>query len=522
MFSAARLPNPKGFEPSFLYSLEKYYRIWFSDKPEVFLGTENELRFIRMREANPAAQLYFIYSGRCLSAAAFARMNDFCQTHRITPINFDDQVRGLLTDPLDIKMYELAEAEITACIKPDEKYHHGNLAAAADCTRLLVPVIENYGIYSDYDVTLHLSDLKQTLFEIKAPLLLNAEVKFFEGGMALPHINSDFIAFAVDRYNQSKICKEALIAVRQIQDEIISNYTKPVTFTTFCRDQSVLNKLNIPGAKQAFAMFSKLYQQDPSVFNFRKFASTVTIPGLSQLENKLLQVYLYKGSVISVSGPGVYTAMYKQLLPKGHDYCPVMIPSQKNEWHNYFGMYRKSSLGEYDALYDCVDTTNTLTASNKTVNVKTGDLCDSSWTSEGVAAKAKREEKMVRAATCISRLWRNGMSIHAKLLSKAKSCASPQYLQDLRDKKYSLVLRKASNDLNLDLIKLLLELKGRGVGFDINGLSSSKPYTALDWAENAVTKHPKIKKEVIKSLKDAGAKSAVEIDSVKTEKNKLI
>jgi hypothetical protein len=35
---------------TWLLNTKKHYKIWFSDNPHVFLGIENQLRFIRTRK----------------------------------------------------------------------------------------------------------------------------------------------------------------------------------------------------------------------------------------------------------------------------------------------------------------------------------------------------------------------------------------------------------------------------------------------------------------------------------------
>ena len=148
--------NPKGFQPTYRFDITKYFKIWFSKNPANFLGIENELRFIQMRESNPTATLTFVYSSTCLNAEALNKLKDFCKRHKITPVDFDTDVVTLLTHDSDKAMYTLAQEEIKRTLNNSG----GNLAAAADCVRLIAPIIEKFGIYADFDLACNLSNLK--------------------------------------------------------------------------------------------------------------------------------------------------------------------------------------------------------------------------------------------------------------------------------------------------------------------------------------------------------------------------
>jgi hypothetical protein len=127
-----RTPPAEGFEDYYNFRINKFYKIWFSDKPDVFLGIENELRFIRMRENNKTHQLALIYSSKCLNRNARKKLKKFCQKYTIQPVDLDTQVRDMLTEQLDIDLYNIAQLEIQNTL--DKNY--GNLAAASDCARL--------------------------------------------------------------------------------------------------------------------------------------------------------------------------------------------------------------------------------------------------------------------------------------------------------------------------------------------------------------------------------------------------
>jgi hypothetical protein len=185
--------KPSSDDPRFLFDLSKYYKIWFSDKPEDFLGIENELAFIRMRKDNPEAKLYFIYSSDCLSPNALDKLKLFCKNYHITPFDFDSIEEQDLVHDYDKKLYSFAKKEIAHRLNQSG----GSMASAADCVRLIVPNIEKYGIYSDFDLEIKLSQLNADIVSLRAPLLFPAEMLALTSSMTLMSANSDFLAFSM-------------------------------------------------------------------------------------------------------------------------------------------------------------------------------------------------------------------------------------------------------------------------------------------------------------------------------------
>lgn len=392
--------NPKGFQSNYPFNISKYYRIWYSKNPAVFLGIENELRFIRMRTNNPKAELFFIYSSRCLNSEALRQLNLFCSKHHIKSIDFDTIILPLLQNERDKKIYELAQQEIEQTLQQN----YGNLAAAADLTRLIVPLIQEYGIYSDHDVECSLSNLPADVISIKAPVLLNCEMVVDVTDGTLINPNSDFLAFAFNPSNPKQLCTEAQLAIRFMQDEIINKKSEAISLNTFYTDDK-LNNIISPTVKQ---IFDKFVQQNPegSIFDFRKFVSTVNIPGLSLQMQNTLKNHLMQVSVICIAGPGIYTALYKQLRPKGVGAIPTLIPPNDTAWAAYVDMFRKSSVGYYDPIADRITSNNCIEFAVKLKNTpEMGDCGDLSWLDAGLAVKQARENKMKHAVSVIQRFW---------------------------------------------------------------------------------------------------------------------
>ena len=105
MFNSAK---PGKDEPTYLFNLTKYYKIWFSKYPDIYMGVENELRFIRMRINNPTAILSFIYSAKCLNEQALEALNKFCKMHSINPIKFED-LQSQMVEQEDKIIYSILE-----------------------------------------------------------------------------------------------------------------------------------------------------------------------------------------------------------------------------------------------------------------------------------------------------------------------------------------------------------------------------------------------------------------------------
>lgn len=196
-----------------LLNTNKHYKIWFSDAPETFLDMENQLRFIRAREKNPDVHFGFVYSSALLSAKAVDALKKFCTQQCITAIDFDVELPKLLQHDLDKKIYDLAKKEM----------HHpgGCLAAASDCVRTLIPVIELLGLYSDFDVGIAFATVPKQV-PINYPVILPVDYK-----ESAPSINMDFMAAAHLEQDPQKLHPEAITCIQNIQRNIIKRYANP-------------------------------------------------------------------------------------------------------------------------------------------------------------------------------------------------------------------------------------------------------------------------------------------------------
>ena len=93
--------------------------------------------------------------------------------------------------------------------------------------------------------------------------------------------------------------------------------------------------------------------------------------------------------------------------------------------------------------------------------------------------------------------------VHHTLLTIGET-QDPHYLPFFKERKYSVILRKACAELNLTIIEALLKFKNE-IDLDVNGLSSRHNQTALDYALTAyLTNSPNFDKIVL-LLASAGA-----------------
>ncbi len=497
--------EPSKEESRYLFNLTRYYKIWFSTNSEIFLGPENELRFIHMRRKNPDAILHLVYSSRCLSSNAIADLERFCNIHQIFAVDFES-FRQKMIHPQDIALYELAREEISRSLNKTG----GNMAAASDCARLLIPIIEQCGIYSDFDVSTNLSTLSP-MVSLRGPLLKmgNYSVNFNNTITLDP--NCDFLAFAVANEISFELAPDTIIAIRNLQERIIANYNMPLTLDTLFLFYSVTElqkSLLYKSSAIIFEGFIKSSSSTPSIFDFRSF-----LWSQEELDAKVKH-FLTLLSVTSISGPAIYPLLYKNYFPKDVNRIPAAIP-RDSRWLPFLKIYERCMVSYYDGIYDLVHSKNNmLEAKNSQSRVS-----DQSWIPCGMTAKLERETKMHNCASAIQGFWhhrlfwKNNFVHEAMCVRLKKICKEEQILKPALEKNYLLALKKAALTFNLPVVELLLFFKTqRGLSFEIN-TASSNGKTVLDWA---MTNKPKkssdelAQAKITELLKAAGALNQVD------------
>lgn len=199
----------------------KHVRIWFSNDPDTFLNPENQLRMVRFRADHPTAVMTLVYSSSLLNKIALGELEDFCSRHRFQRLDIDTSLKIVCTHPDDFELYNMMVQEIEAYIADNG----GNLGAASDYARFLIPVI-SLGTYSDFDTHIDLSGPYSPRISINAPVLFDAgSVKQGPSEMQKT-FNTCIIAWACDEYGVMH--PDALLQLRDIQKGLIADHADVV------------------------------------------------------------------------------------------------------------------------------------------------------------------------------------------------------------------------------------------------------------------------------------------------------
>jgi hypothetical protein len=200
----------------------KLYKVWYSTDPDVFLPLINQIRFIRMREDNPKAQITFIYSARCLNQNALRKLIIFCEKFSINPVNFDE-LYTILEDDNDLLFWKYTDTEITHILNNTG----GVTAAASDMTRLNSKIASLYGQYSDFDIVVKFGHLPE-IIEVKFPLLVPVEYAFNGDQFSGIMFNNEFIGVTHKRDNPDQLSHNARARLNYLQSRIQVNYDRPI------------------------------------------------------------------------------------------------------------------------------------------------------------------------------------------------------------------------------------------------------------------------------------------------------
>lgn len=521
MFAKAQIQPGK---KRYIFNISKYYKIWFSPNPDIFLGIENQLRFVRMRHNNPKANLFFIYSETCLSPEAIIELNHFCKQYSITPVALEE-IESLLVEDMDKALYALAQQEIIHA----QSHAGGNMAAASDIVRMIIPVIQKYGIYSDFDVETRLEELNSPYMQLRGPLLFNAEYIELNSTQMMLATNTDFLAFSLDNPKYNILSKDALIAVQNVQSVIINNYKSPLTWEKISLNMAMKKCIAYPQIPELFEAFDKKHPKNPSIFDFRMYLSN--LPDELKKTGKMpsIKEFLTKSSVINISGPGICSAFFKPLIPGNYIHMPHRVPYKNKEWLPYLTTYEQCSIGFYDPIYDRIMTKNRVSSSLTAQKNET--LGDNSWTKQGMIDLINRETQILDASVALQRscrrhiLWKEhpeeSLFFQIKTICSKESSTSPRIdknyaslLSALIDKDYALVLRRACSELKLSVVEVLLKYKkNRGIDFNLNAPSISTGATALNLALECKLSNQVKKQALVKLLRAEGAMTADEMST---------
>lgn len=499
----------------YLFNLTKNYVIWFSDDPEKELGLENARHLFAFRRNNPNFALSLIYSADSLSPDSIFKLENLCAQLNITPVKFED-LEARLQEPTDRALFAIARNEINHAKYSSQE--GGNMAAAADAVRQMRYVIETYGNYHDFDVTILLSRLNADCIELKGPCLLTTEVVDY-GSAYQVSANSDFLAFSLEA-NLQRLSPAAWQGLKACQQQIISNYDGAFVCEKILQGKAVSDFIAVyPELPVILEDFYTQYPGERTVFDFRKYLRNLPISALDQDRSESLASFFLRLSVISMSGPGNGLMYFKAHFPARETKAPIFIPKKDlKKWQPFINILMGSGLGFYNVIYDAVKTGNSAYAALENRNKKSDLKSHQSWTQTGRAAKLERERVLLENASKIFGFWRRHtqgkqevvkrhLAIHIKKLCTDKE---QPILDAIKAQKYGLAFRRACFGLKLPIVKLIL---ASGIPFDINELTG-KDKTALDLIYE-VKGDARIKAPIITMVEKAGGKRAEEVLGMK-------
>lgn len=369
----------------FYINTRHFFKIWFSTDPNCFLGMKNQQRLINDRQNNPKATFIFIYSSHCLKKEAIIELNTFCKNHDIQALDFDTDVLKMLSNTQDKFLYHLAKSEISNSLNNTG----GNMACASDCTRVIIPILEKCGIYSDFDVEIACSRLPKNL-KVKSPLLLTALV---DKESALQYrlypaaINNNILIASYDINNPQKMSSNAKQLIKNIQNKIIERYSNPTaTVQTYL------------GTQELRELVKKYSINHPAadIFSLRKYFEDLRTDEITkELDGKFFLSQI--AEFIRPFLPSLIRSMYQHLaLPLLHslfiDFHSLShdISFIKNQLL-YSTVIPVSGPNVYYAMYDKeIVTTQRTMFLNSSLNENNLDQCfltekggDRSWTPQG-------------------------------------------------------------------------------------------------------------------------------------------
>lgn len=162
-----------------------HVKIWLSEDGN-FLNLENRSRLIEMRDINPKDIIYFIYDSRLLSEKALKELESFCTRYNIISKDVQKDVIPDCHTEEEKKLIEIYNDEIS------HLNEGGNLAVGSDILRWVKPVYK-LGSYTDFDVKVDTRMLPE-IISVEKPLLLNLGSVAVKGDVESLIINNDIVA----------------------------------------------------------------------------------------------------------------------------------------------------------------------------------------------------------------------------------------------------------------------------------------------------------------------------------------
>jgi hypothetical protein len=435
---------------------QENYKIWFSKDPEDFLPLENQLRFIRIRQNNPRAKLVFVYSANSLNPKALSKLKKFCEAHHILSFDFDNELdtKSAPLEGQDKTIYQIAQDEINHC----RNRTGGSMAAASDCARLLIPIIEKAGNYSDYDVDVKV-DKTPDVIEVSAPVILPIGCDEVDG-WSFPNFNNNILIFAREDANSSKLHPEAIKHIQILQAKVIKNYSDTASWVKCLFDSNIFGIPNFMEEKipqELMADINSFIMQNPkaTIYEFRKhiegmsyftffhnmnivtrirFIGTHLITSMSEEQAKEIycekvsrehyipvgKPYIPTGhlslysdflkvkkhqllidSVMSMSGPCIYSILFDPSKVKViKDWSLKVEPVEA--WREYRPKVEQARLDKTQ-LAKCFRDISKVEVLESEIKIGS----DQSWTEGGEKKQQERSQKFLKNASIIFQAWKH-------------------------------------------------------------------------------------------------------------------
>lgn len=424
------MANPR--KQQYLYNPHHHVKIWFSNNPDIFMNTENQMRLIGMREKNPNDTIHLVYDSSLLNDKSIEHLKNFCVKYGISPVDADTFDKQLQTDEEHI-LYGFYKDEIT------HLKEGGNLAVASDIIRWLPPVYK-CGTYTDFDVPVDTTDLPDIVI-VETPLLLNlgslriknqeliltnndyiavvdpvaakVEINQVQTGLIqlLSHYSNDFIekseqelirdgflsqflvSFMKNRSESEYILKSKSFfsdqkqrTSRELRRDINEVMSDPDRFLDFNRitpaesHESVIERLRTELKNQLglikWLFFRKEYNEINQIL---QEPDDVLLPYLMKKERSL---YL-KSIVVCTTGPiSIANCLFNGYVFSTRFFTELLSPYSFNSYGLQNSFQSKNSIGLHENIFSMMNF----------LGAEDGELNDSSWLENGLRLQKRREE----------------------------------------------------------------------------------------------------------------------------------
>lgn len=518
----------------YLFNPHRHVKIWLSKEPDSFLNIENQLRFIRFRNMCSKDEINFVFDGALLSASATANLSLFCKKHNIIPhdVNLDIVKKSQTREELQlVRLYQLEIASLK---------QGGNLGAASDILRWLKPIY-SLGTYTDFDVLVNTSRLPD-IIETEASILFSLKANNQISDIQSVDLNIDKISI-VD-------CDAALPFIQKIQQRIYRSSSIVQDSSSPYMDYIIASKDSERRLLSPILGARIDLQDSPEVVSLRqlhrlsigKSALSLRKSIIEFTENNLRFTGFIRESFKVEKHPDTIK-VFEYILPKLQSHSLQELADDKifslarinfrqnllmkNVIHtsgtapvllSMFGKVLYNSVQMAKEImpfsYTKYQLDGAFYSNNCAVRVDKKLTNDLSWLEKGEQKIAEYEKIAANAASSIQGFWKHHLFwksnfSHNPLINRIKAiCTNQQLLTALSNHNYALALRKASSELWMPIVILLLDYKqNRGIQFNIND-SSSNGNTALDWVRKAKPKNQidaEAQARIIEVLKAQGA-----------------